>query len=281
MVNAKDLVGDIFGWMGSVISVVFFIAPVVPYYHLIKGKLTYKETPGVLLLCSYLNCVLWVVYGIKLNKLQVYSTNSIGGVFTLLWICIFLVFWLNKHVLKSIGFIALVVVVSVGIFLLFYFVADPQKDKAVVTGYVVMVFNILMYAAPGEKIYTVLKTKNHNLIPIYSTIAAFVGCICWLTYGICGSDLSVIVPNSLGLFFGILQIIVYLIIKFKYNKTPEIKKDGEDNISEKKDDKISAEVNIKENIKTNVPESSKKLEVEGEKNTQVRIESERITVNKS
>ena len=275
MVNAKDLVGDIFGWMGSVISVVFFIAPVVPYYNLIKEKITYKETPGILLICSYINCVLWVVYGIKLSKLQVYTTNSIGGVVTLVWICIFLVFFVKKHVLKSIGFISLVVVVSVGVFLLFYYVVDPKKDEAKITGYVVMVFNILMYASPGEKIYTVIKTKNYNLIPIYSTIAAFVGCICWLTYGICGSDLSVIVPNSLGLFFGILQIIVYLIIRFKYNKNSEIKK--EDNITEKKDDKISAE----ENIKNNVPDSNKKLEVEGEKNAEARIESERITVKKS
>ena len=276
MANTTKLVGDIFGWIGSVISVVFFIVPCVPFYKLIKEKITYKETPGVLLICSVINCIFWVVYGVKLDLTQSFITNAIGAIITTVWICIFLIFWVKKHALKSVGFIVLTLVVFVGIFCVFYYVVPPT-----VTGYCAMVFNVLMYAAPGEKIYTVLKTKNHNLIPIYSTIAAFVNSACWLIYGIAYSDINVIVPNVLGLFFAILQVTLYLIIKYKYHKDAEVKKDGEENVSEKKDDKISAEVNIKENIKANVPDSNKKLEVEGEKTNEARIESERITVNKS
>ena len=276
MANTTKLVGDIFGWIGSVISVVFFIVPCVPFYKLIKEKITYKETPGVLLICSVINCIFWVVYGVKLGLTQSFITNAIGAIITTVWICIFLIFWVKKHALKSVGFIVLTLVVFVGIFCVFYYVVPPT-----VTGYCAMVFNVLMYAAPGEKIYTVLKTKNHNLIPIYSTIAAFVNSACWLIYGIAYSDINVIVPNVLGLFFAILQVTLYLIIKYKYHKDAEVKKDGEENVSEKKDDKISAEVNIKENIKANVPDSNKKLEVEGEKTNEARIESERITVNKS
>ena len=276
MANTTKLVGDIFGWIGSVISVVFFIVPCVPFYKLIKEKITYKETPGVLLICSVINCIFWVVYGVKLDLTQSFITNAIGAIITTVWICIFLIFWVKKHALKSVGFIVLTLVVFVGIFCVFYYVVPPT-----VTGYCAMVFNVLMYAAPGEKIYTVIKTKNHNLIPIYSTIAAFVNSACWLIYGIAYSDINVIVPNVLGLFFAILQVTLYLIIKYKYHKDAEVKKDGEENVSEKKDDKISAEVNIKENIKANVPDSNKKLEVEGEKTNEARIESERITVNKS
>ena len=276
MANTTKLVGDIFGWIGSVISVVFFIVPCVPFYKLIKEKITYKETPGVLLICSVINCIFWVVYGVKLGLTQSFITNAIGAIITTVWICIFLIFWVKKHALKSVGFIVLTLVVFVGIFCVFYYVVPPT-----VTGYCAMVFNVLMYAAPGEKIYTVIKTKNHNLIPIYSTIAAFVNSACWLIYGIAYSDINVIVPNGLGLFFAILQVTIYLVIKYKYHKDSEVKKDGEENVSEKKDDKISAEVNIKENIKANVPDSNKKLEVEGEKTNEARVESERITVNKS
>ena len=276
MANTTKLVGDIFGWIGSVISVIFFIVPCVPFYNLIKEKITYKDTPGILLICSVINCIFWVVYGVKLGLTQSFITNAIGAIITTVWICIFLIFWVKKHALKSVGFIVLTLVVFVGIFCVFYYVVPPT-----VTGYCAMVFNVLMYAAPGEKIYTVIKTKNHNLIPIYSTIAAFVNSACWLIYGIAYSDINVIVPNVLGLFFAILQVTLYLIIKYKYHKDAEVKKDGEENVSEKKDDKISAEVNIKENIKANVPDSNKKLEVEGEKTNEARIESERITVNKS
>ena len=213
---------------------------------------------------------------IKLKKTQVYTTNGIGGVVTLVWFFIFIVFWSNKHALKSIGFIVLSLAVSAGIFCLFYFVADPKKDKAVVTGYVAMVFNVLMYASAGEKIYRVIKNKDYTLIPIFSTIFGLVNGICWTIYGICESDVDVLVPNVLGIFFAILQLVVYLVIKYKYHKD---EKDGENNINGKKDEKESPEV-IKVNTKSNVPDSNKKLDVEEDKNTGARVESERVNVNK-
>ena len=280
MAKAKELVGDIFGWIGTVISVIFFFAPIFPYINLIKGKITYKDTPGVLLICTFINCILWVVYGIKLSKTQVYATNGIGGVITLVWFFIFLVFWLNKHVLKSIGFIALSLAVVAGIFCVFYFAADPKKDEAEITGYVAMVFSVLMYASAGEKIYRVIKTKNHTLIPIFSTVFGLANGACWTIYGICESDIDVLVPNALGIFFAVLQLIVYLVIKYKYHKDSEANKDGENNVDDKKDEKESPEV-LKVNTKSNALESDKKLKVEGDKNTGTRIESERVTVNKS
>ena len=223
----EDLIGDIFGWVGTAISMFFFISPVVPFIDLIKGKITYKETPGILLICSFMNCILWAVYGVKLSKLQVYTANGIGGTITLVWIFIFLVYFAQKNVLKSIGYIFLSLVIIAGIGALFYFWVDPEKDKAVITGYVAMVFNVFMYAAPGEKIYSVIKTGNYKLIPIVSTIAGFVCSACWLMYGVYQSDLNIIIPNALGLFFAVLQVVVYLIIKCKYGDNPgsDIKED--------------------------------------------------------
>ena len=143
-----------------------------------------------------------------------------------------------------------------------------------------MVFNVLMYASAGEKIYRVIKTKNHNLIPIFSTIFGLVNGICWTIYGICLSDIDVLVPNALGIFFALLQLIVYLVIKYKYHKDGETKKEGEENVDDKKDEKESPDV-LKINSKSNVPDSEKKLEVEGDKNAGGRVESERVKVNKS
>ena len=290
MVNAKELVGDIFGWIGSVISICFFVAPIVPFYKLIKEKITYHDAPGILLICTVINCILWVVYGIKLNKIQVYATNAIGGIITLFWIFIFIVFWVKKHILKTIGLIYLSLIIFAGLFLLFYFVVDPKKNKAEITGYCAMEFNILMYAAPGEKIYTVIKTKNHKLIPIFSTIFGVINSACWLVYGICESDLNVIVTNALGLFFAILQVVVYIVIKYTCFKEPEISNNVENdlnninninNVNDNRIDKNLPKVNIKANVIDNVPDSDKKLDIEGEKNGVVIFESERITVNKT
>ena len=78
-----------------------------------------------------------------------------------------------------------------------------------------MIFNVLMYAAPGEKIVRVFKTKQYNLIPIFSTIGGFFCSLCWLMFGVYKGDLNLIIPNALGLFFAFLQVIVYCIFYCK------------------------------------------------------------------
>ena len=97
----------------------------------------------------------------------------------------------------------------------FYFIVDTQ-----ITGLVAMIFNVLMYAAPGEKIVRVFKTKQYNLIPIFSTIGGFFCSLCWLMFGVYKNDLNLIIPNALGLFllFFKLLFIVFFIAKKKVRK---------------------------------------------------------------
>ena len=212
-----DLVGDIFGWVGTVIATYFYIAPAVPFIKVLKGELNYKDSPGILLICSFMNCILWADYGLVNNKFLVYFANGIGGTITLIWITIYLFFLAKKNiglaVLFNLGLIAGVT----GLLLLFFWVIDKE-----ITGYVAMVFNILMYAAPGEKIFKVITTKDYKLIPIFSTAGGFACSLCWFMYGFISADINLIIPNGLGLFFAILQIVVYL---FYYIKSKSELKD--------------------------------------------------------
>ena len=72
-----------------------------------------------------------------------------------------------------------------------------------------------MYAAPGEKILTVFRTWNYNLIPIWSTFAGIACSTCWFIYGIYQKDWYIMIPNVLGILFSIFQIFVYFIFKSK------------------------------------------------------------------
>ena len=71
------------------------------------------------------------------------------------------------------------------------------------------VFNVLMYAATGEKIYRVIKTKNYQLMPIFSIIGAFLSSLCWFIYGLFDFEINVLIPNALGLVLSVVQLIVY------------------------------------------------------------------------
>ena len=222
----NKLFGEIFGWVGTAIATYFYLAPAVPFIKLVNDHLKVNEVPGVLLICSFMNCILWADYGLLDDTFQVYLANGIGGAITLIWITIFLIYIGKQNIKIALLYIILLMICVGGISYVFYFLID--KD---ITGKVAMIFNILMYAAPGEKIFKVFKTKKYNLIPIFSTIGGFFCSLCWLAFGIYKGDINLIIPNGLGLFFSILQIVVYLIFYCK--------KRSEENFDIGEDDRLA------------------------------------------
>lgn len=216
MSEESDIIGDIFGWTGTVIATYFYIAPCVPFIKVAKEEMKCKDSPGLLLIFSFMNCILWNIYGLLLDKTQVYVANGIGGTITLIWITIFLIFLAEKKVPLALLYNLLLIGVITGLSFLFYYVIGSEM-----TGIVAMVFNVLMYAAPGEKIYRVIKTGDYNLIPIFSTIGGTLCSACWLMFGVYQSDKNLIIPNALGLFFAILQVVMYMIYYLKSKKVDD------------------------------------------------------------
>ena len=45
----SNLIGEIFGWIGTILSIIFYFAPIYQFNELIKGKIDYKKIPFVLL----------------------------------------------------------------------------------------------------------------------------------------------------------------------------------------------------------------------------------------
>ena len=221
MVDDK-LIESIFGWMGLAISTYFYLSPAVPYYKVLRGDIDYKDSPAVLLFCNIMNCILWIDYGLLKGTFQVYLTCSIGGTITLIWITIYIIFLSKKRFFISLLILILFLGILIGLaYYVFYMVLDVE-----ITGIAALVFNILMLAAPGEKIYTVIKTGKYELIPIYSTIGTILCAASWFIFGIYQKDLNLIIPNGLGLLFGFFQLLVYCIFyKKRASYLPEDESD--------------------------------------------------------
>ena len=126
----------------------------------------------------------------------------------------------------AIFLILLLMVLVGGISYTFYFIIEAK-----ITGLIAMIFNVLMYAAPFEKITKVFKTRNHNLIPIFSTIGGFFCSLCWLMFGIYKSDRNLMIPNALGLLCAIIQVIVYLVFYCKKRSEENFDIDIDDQIA--------------------------------------------------
>lgn len=207
---SSELVGEIFGWVGTVIATYFYLSPYVVYKQVIEEKMKNSDSPGLMLFMSFMNCIMWADFGLNQDKTQVYVANGLGGLITLVWITIYLIYAAGKDIKKAILynliFIAAMTLIHFSCF--FYF-----KDALVAK--VVMVFNILMYAAPGAKIIEVANTGNYNLLPIFSSLGGLACSLCWLSYGVYINEITMIVPNGLGLFFAVLQVIAYFYYKHK------------------------------------------------------------------
>lgn len=206
--SEEDLGSTIFGWVGTALATYFYIAPVVPFWKLIKGEITCKESPGVLLICSFLNCILWSDYGLLTDQFSVYFANGVGGTITLIFITIYLIHLANKKLLLSCFYNMFLIACVIELYFLCYYVV-PSK----VTGIAANIFNVLMYAAPGEKIYTVCKTDNYTLIPIFSTMGALVCSTSWMLYGFYQGDFLLVLPNALGMASAVVQLVVYIIVR--------------------------------------------------------------------
>ena len=211
--DIKNIIGNIFGWIGTVVTIYFFSAPAVPFYKLIRGQIKINDAPGILLIFSFLNCILWFNYGLLCDKPQMYYTNGIGSALTLIFITIFLAYFSKQKIyLTTIFLLCLIIVMGVISYLCYYIIYYKY------VGYGANGFNVCMYAATGEKIYRVFKTKNYNLMPIFSLIGGFISASCWIIYGSLIYDINVLIPNGLGVLFSIIQLVVYFYLYYQKKK---------------------------------------------------------------
>ena len=206
--SEEDLGSVIFGWVGTALATYFYIAPVVPFLKLIKGEISWKDSPGILLLCSFLNCILWSDYGLLTDQFSVYFANGLGGTITLIFITIFLIHVAERKLLLSCFYITFLIICVIELYFLCYFIVPSQ-----ITGIAANVFNVLMYAAPGEKMVKVCKTDNYTLIPIFSTIGGLACSTSWMLYGFYQGDFLLVLPNLLGCISAIVQLVVYIIVR--------------------------------------------------------------------
>ena len=146
---AGDVAMDVFGWVGTCIALFFFISPCTLMYGLIVGKKTLVDIPWILLLANCANCILWTVYGLQQfdDKVQVWACNSVGSLINIVYLCIYFVHLVQKQPAQSFGIIVLTLGICTLIFMVFYIYVKYE-----VVGVVAMVFNIIMYAAPAQRI---------------------------------------------------------------------------------------------------------------------------------
>ena len=72
-----DDLEDIFGWAALAITMFIYASPALYFFNVLRGKLSYEETPGILVSTAYVNCFFWYIYGdlIFSDQVKLYWSN--------------------------------------------------------------------------------------------------------------------------------------------------------------------------------------------------------------
>ena len=192
MSNFK-LFGDAFGWIGTCLSLIFYMAPAQPYSRFIRKEISIHDVPELLLVFSYLNCITWIPYGLRDSQEKPTVCNIIGALLTLVFIIVYCAFFTNLHVKKTLLSILFLINLTIQILYISYYIIKNVKTL----GLICMVFNILMYASTLEKSNRVIKTNNY------------------LAY----NDINIIIANASGVILEGIAIGMWCYFRKKYPET--------------------------------------------------------------
>jgi len=230
---------EAFGWIASFLTMFLYINLIIPYINLIKGKVNYEDTPGIIVTANYINSFCWYIYGDMIYSYQIKYCNLIGAIISLILIGIYLVYELKKYAIDA---ILNAIMIITGTYAAYRALTILVEDDDVL-GKVVVGTSCGVLFSPILLIYKVIKEKNYNLIPINSAYVSIGSTFCWIGYGVLTTDLYVIFPYLVGLILAIIQIVIFFNYKKRYftigekqfTSTIGIETNGNENENENKE----------------------------------------------
>lgn len=152
-------IASIFGWTGTVVSMFFFISPINIFIEMSKTN-NHEKIPALMLVFNTLNCSLWIIYGMSGGGTQPWVCNLIGLSFTMVYVIWYLLYRFEEKGTKITTIVGSLVFVAAILAFSFINLFNTDKDFRAstkkISGLVALVFNICMYAAPGQNLVSTL-----------------------------------------------------------------------------------------------------------------------------
>ncbi|KAL7123601.1 hypothetical protein ACP275_01G115400 [Erythranthe tilingii] len=208
---SREVARTIVGIIGNIISFVLFLSPLPTFYGIWKKKAVEQYSP-VPYLATFVNCGLWVLYGLPMvhpHSTLVVTINGTGFVIEIIYLSIFLIFSDYKKRVKIV-----VVVVAECIFLavlalLVLTLVHDTKIRSTIVGSICIAGNVIMYASPLSVMKLVITTRSVEYMPFYLSVFSFLNGVCWTSYALIRFDPFVAAPNGIGSLFGLAQLLLY------------------------------------------------------------------------
>ena len=201
-----------FGWLATGLSICGFISPIFPYLNVLRGRLSFEETPAVLVTTSYVNYFCWYVYGDMIFSDQIKYCYIIGSSINLVLMVIYLVYEIRRYLVDTILNTLILVTGTWALYRALTIIIDDDR----IVGKICVGTSCIVFLNQVQIVYKVLKDRNYNLIPIYNCWIALFSSICWVVYGIFITDFYLVFPNAILIILSLVQVIVYINFSRKY-----------------------------------------------------------------
>lgn len=209
---------DMFGWIGTIVSICFFASPAPQFFFLIRKKIKYSDINIIIIIGNYISSIVWLIYGFSINMKQIKICYCVGALISIVWIWTYLIYMGKKKISQSLIFTMILSALSFATYIILTVVITDKK----LIGEVCFIVCSLTYITPAQIIIKVINTKNYKLIPIYSAIISSIGFGSWTIFGLFNFNANIIIPNLVGLAFSLGQIILYRVYKNKKPLTEEL-----------------------------------------------------------
>ncbi|OIW18275.1 hypothetical protein TanjilG_31415 [Lupinus angustifolius] len=211
----------LFGLIGNIISFMVFLSPIPTFYQIYKKKTSegYQSLPYVVALLS---AMLWIYYALvkKDSALLLITINTFGIVVESSYLAFFLFYSSKKARLSTIKLLLLLNVFGYGAMLLATLYLSKGAKRLAIIGWICLVFNITVFAAPLFIMKKVITTRSVEYMPFTLSFFLTINAVMWFFYGLFQRDYYIALPNTLGFLFGIVQMVLYLMYR---NATPVVK----------------------------------------------------------
>ncbi|PSS02968.1 Bidirectional sugar transporter SWEET2a like, partial [Actinidia chinensis var. chinensis] len=184
LLSTYSVFTDAAGIAGNIFAIVLFVSPIPTFRRIIRNKST-EQFSGLPYVYGLLNCLICLWYGMPIVSpgiIPVATVNSIGAVFQLTYLTIFIINADRAKQVKMLGlFLAVCAIFGIIAFASLKFFQPPNRQ--IFVGYLSVISLISMFASPLFVINLVIKTKSVEFMPFYLSLATFLMSLSFFAYG--------------------------------------------------------------------------------------------------
>ncbi|CAA2991423.1 bidirectional sugar transporter N3-like [Olea europaea subsp. europaea] len=197
-----------FGVLGNIVSVLVYLAPLPTFIRIYREKSTmgFQSLPYVVALFA---AMLWLLYSfLKTNAFLLVSINSFGCIIEAIYIFFYLLYASKKARIHTVKLLASL---NIGLFSLIFLLAlfVFNQHRVGIVGWICVAVSVCVFAAPLSIVFKVVRTRSVEFMPFGLSFFLTVSAITWFAYGLFLKDICITLPNVIGFFLGLLQMLLY------------------------------------------------------------------------